>query len=366
MSAPMEEYSGSSPPRLSIVVPAYNEAQSLAELCDRISAMAAREGLDGAFEVIIVDDGSRDETRVLLARMAAERRYLRPIRLRRNGGKSLALTAGFRLARGERVVMIDADLQDQPEDIPVLLRKMGEGHDLVTGWRRSRQDTLRRRMVSLLFNGTVKRMTGLALHDFNCGLKAMSREVARHLCIYGHHHRYIPLHAHLAGFRVAEAPIQNTARKHGTSRYRTLRYQGIFDLLTILFNHKYGQNPMHFFGPLSAMIAIPSGLFMLWMTYEQMMFWLFGTGFQVQNRPMFAMALTALILSLIIFLTGFVCDFMLHHRIRDRMDEIVALSRDSQFSDEFREVGRSTGVAAMMPVESAETPLRRVTRADVA
>jgi glycosyltransferase involved in cell wall biosynthesis len=318
------------PPRLSVVVPAYNEAESLPELCTRIEQVAGQEGLAGAFEIIIVDDGSRDGTPALLARLAAEKPYLKPIRLRRNSGKSLALMAGFRKARGDYVAMMDADLQDRPEDLVVLLREIGEGYDMVSGWRRNRQDTLRRRLVSRLFNRMVKRWTGLALHDFNCGLKLFTREVAKHLCIYGHHHRYIPLHAHLAGFKVTEAAIQNAARKHGKSRYRTLRYEGFFDLLTILFNHKYGHNPMHFFGIMSAVIAAPALVALACLTYEQVLYWLTHEGEPVLNRPLLSFSLTMLVLSIIIFVTGFVCDFMLHHRIRDRIDEILALGVETK------------------------------------
>jgi glycosyltransferase involved in cell wall biosynthesis len=318
--------------KLSVVVPAFNEEKSLLELCNRIEKMAEDNGIGDCVELIVVDDGSTDKTPEILQEMALDNENFRPVRLRRNSGKSLALMAGFRQARGDYVVMIDADLQDRPEDIGTLLHKLAKGYDVVTGWRQNRRDTGRRKFVSSLFNFAVQRFTGLALHDSNCGLKAFRREVVEHLCIYGHHHRYLPLHAHFAGFKVTEAIVTNDTRKFGESKYRTLRYEGIFDLMTIIFNHKYGHNPMHFFGPLSAIIALPSSGFLLWSIYQQLMHWSFGGGFQVENRPMFAMSLTALILSIIIFLTGFVCDFLLHHRIRDRIDEIIHLSTDQEFA----------------------------------
>ena len=316
-------------PDVSVIVAAYNEAESLPELCERLNRAATQSKRSYSLEITIVDDGSTDKTPEVLAKLADTTPNLLPIRLRRNSGKSIALMAGLRSARGQRIVTVDADLQDRPEDIGILLRKLDEGFDVVVGWRRNRVETLSRRFGSLVFNYVVKRTTGLMLHDLNCGLKAMTRDAASRLCIYGHHHRYLPLHAYLAGYKVTEAPVHNDARKYGLSKYVTFRYQGLFDLLTILFNEKYGLNPMHFFGVVSFIIAVPSVAVLLWLVSEQMIYWTTGAGFQVYNRPILAFSLTAMILSFVIFMTGFVCDFFLHHRIRGRIDEIIELITDN-------------------------------------
>ena len=228
-------------PEYTVVIPAFNESESLPELVRRVDA-AFRQGFDEPklYEIIVVDDGSTDDTRDVLARLREEHTCLRAVILRRNAGKSMALMTGFLKSRGARVVTMDADLQDNPEDMPNLLRKLNEGFDLVSGWRQNRQDKSFRKIGSKIFNSAVAKTTGLKLHDLNCGFKLYRQEMVKALCVYGQYHRYIPLQAHLMGFRVSEEKIGNTQRKHGKSKYKAFRYQGLFDLLSILFTYKYG------------------------------------------------------------------------------------------------------------------------------
>ena len=308
-----------------VVIPVFNEAESLVELCDRIDAVFS--GFEGVqqFEVLFVDDGSTDATPETLARLAEERAYVRFLTFRRNSGKSLALMAGFQDVDSDIVITMDGDLQDNPEDIPTLVAKLDEGFDLVTGWRHQRKDQAVRKFGSWLFNVTVARATGLKLHDLNCGFKAYRREVVASLCLYGEYHRYIPVQVHLTGFQVTEAPVTNSPRKHGVSKYPTFRYQGFFDLLSLLFIHKYGLSPLHFFGTVAAMFIIPGFLMLCWFTFQQALYWSgFGDEYLVFNRPLLAMSLTALMIGVVILSTGFVCDFVLHHNIRGRIPSIIA------------------------------------------
>lgn len=308
----------------SVLVPVFGEADGLAELCQRItSTFAAMATAD--YEIVIVDDGSTDHTPRVLAELVQQYPSLRVVRLRRNCGKSLALSAGFTHVRGRIIVTLDGDLQDHPEDIPRLLQAL-ESADLVQGWRTDRHDTTVRKLGSRLYNGFVKRVTGLRLHDMNCAVKAYRVEVMRALNVYGQYHRYIPLQAHLAGFRVVELPVGNSDRKYGRSKFPTFRYEGFFDLMSLLFLHKYGLNPMHFFGKLSAAVIAPSALLLLYFVVEQTLFLLHLGGSEVFNRPLLAFALAAMLLGGLMFMTGFVCDFVLHHVIRARLDGIIAMS----------------------------------------
>lgn len=311
--------------KYSVVVPVYGEADGLAELCDRIAATFASMGAED-YEIVIVDDGSVDRTQEVLRDLLRRHGRLRVVRLRRNCGKSLALSAGFAHVRGEIIVTLDGDLQDHPEDIPRLLVALDGTCDFVNGWRTDRHDTIVRKLGSRLYNWFVQRVTGLHLNDMNCAVKAYRADVMRALSIYGQYHRYIPLQAHLAGFRVVELPVTNSDRRYGQSKFHTFRYEGFFDLLSLLFLDKYGLSPMHFFGKLSAAVIIPSLLLLGYFTIEQALF-LFGQGgMQVFNRPLLAFALAALLLGGMIFTTGFVCDFVLHHLIRLRMSGIIAMS----------------------------------------
>ena len=239
----------SRPLELSVVVPVFNEREVLAGLLAEIER--ACDAMELAWEVIFVDDGSTDGSGELLEEMAAEREAVVAIRLRRNFGKSAALTAGFKHSSGEIVVTLDGDGQDDPAEIPALVRKLDEGYQLVSGWKRERQDAAVRRWASRIFNRVTARLSGVSLHDFNCGLKAYRGDCARSLRIDGELHRYIPVLAAQRGWRVTELPVNHRPRQHGKSKFGFERYvRGPFDLLGVLFIGRYQFRPLHLFGGL--------------------------------------------------------------------------------------------------------------------
>ncbi|HEY3128274.1 MAG TPA: glycosyltransferase family 2 protein [Acidobacteriota bacterium] len=244
--------SASALPEISIVVPCFNEGLSLLELRERIMKVFQRSQ---QYEIIFVDDGSSDETRTILSGLRdANIRY---IRLRRNFGKSAALSVGFREARGRVIVTLDSDLQDQPEEIPALLGKMDqEGLDLVSGWKQQRQDSLGKTLFSRIFNWVTARLTGIRIHDFNCGLKAYRREVIEEIKVQGEMHRYIPVLASYRGFRVGEVAVSHAPRKYGQSKYGAGRLLGgFFDLMTVIMLTRYNRKPLHAFGVMGVVLA---------------------------------------------------------------------------------------------------------------
>lgn len=326
-----------------VVVPAYNEVENLVELCDRVEAVFADFAeVNDSYEIMIVDDGSTDGTAALLDRLVTERPHVQFVRFRHNSGKSLALMAGFQQVDADIIITLDGDLQDNPEDIPGMVGKLGEGYDLVTGWRQGRQDQTVRKLGSRLFNYTVTKLTHLRLHDLNCGFKVYRRELIASICLYGDYHRYIPVQAHLDGFRVGEHPVVNSARKHGVSKYRTFRYQGFFDLLSLFFTQKFGLRPLHFFGVAAGVFIVPGTLMMCWFVYQQILFWSgYGDQYLVLNRPLLAISLTSVMVGVVVLFTGFICDFVLHHQIRNRITGIIAsrtreTSRDRADADKLR------------------------------
>jgi glycosyltransferase involved in cell wall biosynthesis len=232
---------------LSIVIPALNERQALPGLLEEVERTC--ESLGASWEVIVVDDGSVDGTIDQVEELAAARPQLRGIRLRRNFGKSAALAAGIEHCRGARIVTIDGDGQDDPADIPALLTGLDQGADLISGWKRQRRDPLGRRLASRVFNSVTAWLTGVSMHDMNCGLKAYRGECARSLDIYGELHRYLPVLAVHQGWRVDELPVHHRPRPHGRSRFGAERYlRGALDLLTVAFIGRYQYRPLHLFG----------------------------------------------------------------------------------------------------------------------
>ena len=254
-------------PDVSIVVPIYNEVDSLAELVDRIDQAMRPTGR--AFELIAIDDGSRDDSAAALTRLAAGRPWLRPVLLARNYGQSSALQAGFDRVRGRYVVTLDADLQNDPLDIPAMLERLDRDDtvDMISGWRQQRQDkALSRRLPSMIANQLISRSTGVLLHDYGCALKAYRREIIDRIRLYGELHRFIPSLARDAGARIAEMPVRHHARTRGVSKYgidRTFRV--ILDLVLIVFYMRYRQRPLHAFGALGLWLAAPGALILAWM-----------------------------------------------------------------------------------------------------
>jgi dolichol-phosphate mannosyltransferase len=251
---------------LSIVIPIYNEAESLAELHREISEVAAANGYE--LDVIFVDDGSRDESWNIIRRLAAEDARVRGIRFRRNFGKAAALTAGFAVVRGEMVMTLDADLQDDPHEIPRFLTAMQNNLDVVSGWKQVRHDPWHKVGPSRIFNALVSWMTGVKLHDHNCGMKCYRREVLAEVRLYGELHRFVPVLAAGRGFRVGEITINHRARKFGRSKYGFTRFvKGFLDLLTVKFLTGYGQRPQHLLGTIGLSCFALGSLWATWLAF---------------------------------------------------------------------------------------------------
>jgi len=276
---------------------------------------AALEPLDAPWETIFVDDGSTDATFAALARLHDTEQDVRVVRLRRNFGKSAALAAGFAQAEGDVIVTIDGDLQDDPAEIPSLLVKLDEGFDLVSGWKTQRRDPIVRRALSRLFNVFVGLVSGLRLHDMNCGLKAYRAEVLRGLPLYGELHRFLPVLAHQRGFRVAEVPVNHRLRAHGRSRYGMERYaRGFLDLLTVSFIGRYRHRPLHLFGGLGlALGAIGFGL-LVYLTVLKV------RGEPIGQRPLLTLGVLLVVVGLQLFSLGLITE-LITSRHEERVPE---------------------------------------------
>ena len=297
---------------LSVIVPLYNERESLPELCGRLFEALASAELARCFEapfsyeVIMVDDGSTDGSDKVIGELMAGRPELRLVSFRRNYGKTEALSAGFRAASGEVVVTIDADMQDDPQEIAPLVLKIREGFDLVSGWKQERNDPLGKTAPSKLFNLTTRLFSGIPLHDFNCGLKAYSRELASSLDLHGEMHRYIPVLAQWKGFSVTEIPVKHHARKYGTSKFGASRFlPGLFDFLSVMFITRYLKRPMHFFGMMSLGSFFLGFCISLYVTIEKYFF-----DKPAGNRPILFLGILLIILGVQFFSTGLVGELL--------------------------------------------------------
>ena len=276
---------------ISVVVPLLNEEHSLEELYSEIAGALEARGEE--FEVVFVDDGSTDGSMAVLSRLHDELTNVVVIHLRRNFGKAAALQAGFLQARGEVVVTIDADLQDDPAEIPQLLAKLDEGFDLVSGWKTRRNDPLARRLFSKIFNWVTGAVSGVHLHDVNCGLKAYRAEVLHGMRIYGELHRFIPVLAAYRGFRIAEIPVNHRARQHGRSRYGPERYlRGFFDLLSVTFMGRYRHRPLHLFGGIGLLMGAVGFVILLYLTMLKI--W----GESIGTRPLLTLGVLLLVVGI--------------------------------------------------------------------
>ena len=276
---------------ISVVVPLLNEEHSLEALYQQITDALDSEGQP--FEVIFVDDGSTDGSFGVLSQLNAETTNVVVVHLRRNFGKAAALQAGFLEAQGDVVVTIDADLQDDPGEIPQLLAKLDEGFDLVSGWKTRRNDPLTRRLFSRLFNWATTVVSGVRLHDVNCGLKAYRAEVLRGMRLYGELHRFIPILASYRGYRVAEIPVNHRAREHGRSRYGPERYlRGFFDLLSVTFMGRYRHRPLHLFGGIGLLMGAVGFVILLYLT----VLWFWGEG--IGHRPLLTLGVLLMVVGL--------------------------------------------------------------------
>ena len=297
-------------PRVSVVVPCFNEAATLEPLYDAVRDVCDSEGL--SFELVFVDDGSSDGSETVLAALARRDHRVRPIRLRRNFGKAAALSVGFRSARGAAVVTMDADLQDDPAEIPRLLAPLTDGYGVVSGWKRRRKDPLSRRLASKVFNWATRKLARVKLHDFNCGLKAYSREAAREIAgsCYGELHRYLPVLAHYKGFEATEIEVNHRPRKNGRSKYGLERYaRGFLDLLTAVFMSRYTRRPMHVFGGVGLLLFLPGAFALAWLGILKVVFGTF-----IGGRPLLIVGAGLCIAGLQLMLTGLLAEMISSHR----------------------------------------------------
>jgi glycosyltransferase involved in cell wall biosynthesis len=298
---------------VSVVVPLLNEEHSLEALNQEIAN--ALESREEPWEVVFVDDGSTDGSMDVLTRLNAENTNVVVVHLRRNFGKAAALQAGFLEARGDVIVTIDADLQDDPAEIPQLLAKLDEGFDLVSGWKTRRNDPLLRRLLSRLFNWATAVVSGVRLHDVNCGLKAYRAEVLQGMRLYGELHRFIPILASYRGFRVAEIPVNHRARPHGRSRYGPERYlRGFFDLLSVTFMGRYRHRPLHLFGGVGLLMGAIGFVTLLYLTMLKI--WGHGIG----TRPLLTLGVLLVVVGIQLVSLGLISELVTSQH-EERMGE---------------------------------------------
>jgi glycosyltransferase involved in cell wall biosynthesis len=289
---------------ISVIIPLKDEAESLPELTSWIKKVMEANAY--SYEVILIDDGSRDDSWKVISEIHAADDRFKGIKFKRNYGKSAALNVGFREAKGDVVITMDADLQDSPDEIPSLYRKvMHEGFDLVSGWKKKRFDNvLTKNIPSKFFNAVTRKMSGIQLNDFNCGLKAYTNDGIKNIEVYGEMHRYIPVLAKWAGFsKIGEKEVEHRARKYGTSKFGWERFvNGFLDLTTIMFIGKFGKKPMQFFGLLGTLSFMIGFLISLYLIVAKIL----NVDFAITNRPLFYIALTIMVIGTQLFLAGFI------------------------------------------------------------
>ena len=298
---------------ISIIVPSFNEKESLPELMAWIARVMEQEGR--SYEVIIVDDGSTDGSWDTICSLAGQDAHVHGIQFRRNYGKSAALYCGFKAAQGRVVFTMDADLQDSPEELPEMYRMVTEdGWDVVSGWKQHRQDNkLTKNLPSKLYNATARAITGIKLHDMNCGLKAYANEVVKDIEVYGEMHRYIPYLAKNAGYsRITEKPVHHQKRKYGVSKFGLERFvNGFLDLLSLWFLSTFGRKPMHFFGYTGLFMFLVGFVMTIWIIVAKLVHQAAGTHYRaVTDQPLFYLALVAILMGVMLFLAGFICELI--------------------------------------------------------
>ncbi len=307
---------------LSIIIPLLNEAESLQELHDWIVNVMKSEGY--VYEIIFIDDGSTDNSWPIIQQLSEVDPQVRGIRFFKNYGKSQALHAGFKTAQGDVVITMDADLQDNPEEIPELYRLIQkDGYDLVSGWKKKRYDSvLSKNMPSKLFNWAARRTSGVNLHDFNCGLKAFKKTVIKNIEVSGEMHRYIPVLAKNAGFsNIGEKIVAHQARKYGKTKFGMERFtNGFLDLITIWFVSKFARRPMHLFGALGVVMFIIGFGFAIYLGIDKLFINQFGR--LITDRPQFFVALTAMIIGTQLFLAGFLGEILVRNRRNETRYEV--------------------------------------------
>ena len=290
--------------KITVLVPIYNEEGSLEELIQRITS--SLKEITPIYEILLIDDGSKDSSVEVLKQLSKQYGGLKIIESRKNFGKANALNMGFKLAKGNYVITMDADLQDDPKEFSILINKLEEGYDLVSGWKKKRHDPFHKTLPSKIFNSITSFFTGIKIHDFNCGLKIYRKEVVKNIFLYGEIHRYIPVLADWAGFRVAEIPVQHHARKHGQSKYGMERFtRGLFDFLTVYFLTKFQNKPLHFFGSLGLLSSSLGFGILVYLTVR----WFYNH--PITGRPLFMLGILTLLLGALFVLLGFLAELII-------------------------------------------------------
>jgi glycosyltransferase involved in cell wall biosynthesis len=297
---------------LSIVIPLLNEEESLEELYTRIVANIPK---GYSYEILFIDDGSTDQSWAKIRQLSDKDQQVHGIRLRRNYGKSAALQKGFELAKGDFIITMDADLQDDPAEIPVLVSRLEDGLDLVSGWKKVRYDPVTKTIPSRFFNAVTRWVSGIQLHDFNCGLKGYRREVVKDVFVYGEMHRYVPLLAYWQGYRnIGEQVVTHHPRKHGKTKFGLSRFiNGFLDLVSIVFIHKYLQRPMHFFGGLGTLFILVGTTITTYLIIARLFFNEYLSG-----RPLFFLAIFLVVLGVQLFSTGLLAEMITRNKIKDK------------------------------------------------
>lgn len=292
---------------ISIVVPLLNESESLVELTERVAKELT--DINKSFEIVFIDDGSTDGSFDVLKRLKKQYPQIRVIRFSRNFGKSAALSEGFRITLGEIVVTMDADLQDDPAEIPRLIHEIECGYDLVSGWKQERHDPINKTIPSKFFNLITRQLTGIKIHDFNCGLKAYRSQVIKAIPVYGELHRYLPVLAHWLGYKVGELVVKHHPRKFGYSKFGIKRFfNGFFDLLTVLFITRYKQKPLHLFGFMGLGSSFLGGLILFYLS----ILWFQGHG--IGQRPLFFLGVLLMIVGVQFFSIGLIGEMLINTR----------------------------------------------------
>ncbi|RPH95328.1 glycosyltransferase [candidate division KSB1 bacterium] len=298
-------------PFISVVIPLFNEAESIPELYSQLCTVF--ESLQKEYELIWIDDGSRDASLLVLRDLALRDSRVRVISFRRNFGKSAGLATGFRAARGTFVITMDADLQDDPAEIPALIAKLEEGYDLVSGWKKKRYDPISKTLPSKVFNSVTGQLAGIRLHDFNCGLKAYRREVVKDLPVYGELHRFLPVLAFKQGYRIGEIPVHHHARKYGKTKFGASRFfNGFFDLLTVLYISNYNRAPLHLFGSVGLLCTLAGLIINLYLSIG----WLQGKW--IGNRPLLFLGVLLMVIGIQFFSFGLIAEKMVNMTEKDR------------------------------------------------
>ncbi|MEO8211485.1 MAG: glycosyltransferase family 2 protein [bacterium] len=296
---------------ISVVIPLLNEEESLNELSTGLEKVF--DFLKCNYEVIFVDDGSTDNSFAKIRDIHRKNPKFHCIKLRRNYGKSAALAKGFRSAKGNIVITMDADLQDDPSEIPELIKVLNSGYDLVSGWKKVRYDPFIKKHTSKLFNYVTSKLSGISLHDFNCGLKAYKKDVIKSLRIYGEMHRYIPALAYLSGFKVTEKPVKHHARKYGVTKFGASRFlNGFLDLLTVVFTTKYMKRPLHFFGSIGVITSLVGFLISLYLAILKI-----AEGKPLSDRPLFLVGIFFIIVGVQFLSLGLIAEMITKSNVKD-------------------------------------------------